>query len=137
VSRLSAVVAVHLVGFTAMHGDVTDLTTPVTLDFITKLLDVTKASAGVAFLLVGMVTLTGHVSGFATAVAHLLSLLLRLLAVARDVTTPVAVIARILSLLTIPGDVTLFSTPIAEKVSSPAPAASPASSIGTILDPVT
>jgi len=137
VSRLAAVVAVHLIGFTAMHGDVTNLTTPVTLDFITKLLDVTKASTGVAFLLVGMVTLAGHVSGFATAVAHLLPLLLRLLAVARDVSTPVAVVARILSLLTIPGDVTLFSAPIAEKVSSSAPAASPASSIGTVLDPVT
>merc|ERR1719391_1149811 len=96
-------------------------------------------ATAVAHLLVGTVTLTGHVSGFATAVAHLLSLLLRLFAVTRDVTTPVAVVARILCLLTIPGDVTLFSTPIAEKVlaSSSAPAASPASSIGTVLNPVT
>jgi len=137
VSRLAAVVAVHLIGFTAMHGDVTDFTTPVTLDFITKLLDVTKASTGIAFLLVGMVTLTGHVSGFTTAVTHLLSLLLRLLAVTRDVTTPVAVVARILSLLTIPGDVTFFSAPIAEKVLASSSATSPASSIGTVLDPVT
>lgn len=52
-----------------------------------------KATAGVAFLLVGMITVAGHVTGFSTGVAKLLPLFLRLLAVPGDVTTLVAVVA--------------------------------------------
>lgn len=66
---------------------------PVTFHLFTKFLDVTKATAGVTLLLIGMVTVTGHMSSFATAEAELLSLLLRLLAVPGNVTTPVTVVA--------------------------------------------
>lgn len=52
-----------------------------------------KPSAGVALLLVSMVTVTGDVASFATAVADLLPFLLRLLAIPRNVATPVAVVA--------------------------------------------
>lgn len=52
-----------------------------------------KATAGVALLLVGVITVTGHVTGFSTGVAKLLPLLLRLLTVPGDVTTLVAVVA--------------------------------------------
>lgn len=66
---------------------------PVTFHFITEFLDVAKAPAGVALLLVGVVTVAGHVAGLATAVAHLLPLLLGFLAVPRDMASPVAVVA--------------------------------------------
>lgn len=52
-----------------------------------------KPTAGVALLLVGMITVAGHVASFSTGVAKLLSLLFRLLAVPGDVTTLVAVVA--------------------------------------------
>lgn len=120
---LSAVVAVGLATFTTVHGDVTNLATPVTFHLIAKFLDVAKPTAGVAFLLVGMVTLSGHVTSFAAGVAELLSLLSGLLAVPENVASAAAVVACILSLVTLPGHVSLFSTTIAEQLlgSSPAP----------------
>lgn len=66
---------------------------PVTFYFITKFLDVAKASAGIALLLVGMVAVAGHVASLATAVATLLPLLLGLLAVTGNMAAPVAVVA--------------------------------------------
>lgn len=139
-ARLSTVVAVGLAGFTAVHSDMTNLTTPVTFHLVAKLLDVAEPTAGVALLLIGVVTVASHVAGFATGVAQLLPLLPGLLAVPGNVTTPVAVVARILSLVTVPGHVSLVSTPITEQLlsSSPAPATSPsATGIGTMLDPMT
>ncbi len=67
---------------------------PVTFHHIAKLLDVTKPTAGVALLLIGMITVTGHVASFAAGVAELLPLLFGLLAVPGNVATPVAVVAR-------------------------------------------
>lgn len=136
---LSAVVAVSLAGFTAMHSNVTNLTTPVTFHLITKFLDVAKPSARVTLLLIGMITVAGHVTSLAAGVAKLLPLLFGLLAVPGNVATPVAVVARILSLVTVPGHVSLVSTPIAEQLlaSSPTPAASTCTaSIGAMLDPM-
>lgn len=66
---------------------------PVTFHHIAKLLDVTKPTAGVALLLIGMITVTGHVASFAAGVAELLPLLFGLLAVPGNVATPVAVVA--------------------------------------------
>jgi len=137
VARLSAVVAVSLAGFTAMHGDVTDLATPVTFHLVAKFLDVAKAAAGVALLLVGVIAVAGHVTSFAASVAQLFPLLLGLLAVPGNVATPVAVVARILGLVTVPGHVSLVSTPITEELSSPTPAASTrVGRIGAMLDPM-
>lgn len=67
---------------------------PVTFHLIAKFLDVAKPAAGVALLLIGMITVTGHVTSFATGVAELLPLLFGLLAVPGNVATPVAVVAR-------------------------------------------
>lgn len=53
-----------------------------------------KPTARVALLLVGVITVAGHVAGFATSVAQMLPLLFGLLAVPGNVTTPVAVVAR-------------------------------------------
>ena len=44
---------------------------PVTLDLVTALLDVSEASTGVALLLVGMVTVPGHMAGLATVITDL------------------------------------------------------------------
>lgn len=112
---LSAVVAVSLVGFTAMHSDVADIATPVTFHLIAKFLDVAKPAAGIALLFVCAVTVAGHVARLAAGVADLLPLLFGLLAVPGNVASPVAVVARILSLVTVPGHVSLFSTPITEQ----------------------
>jgi len=138
VASLATVVAVHLTGFAALNSNMADLTTPVTLHFVTELLDVTEASTGVALLLVGMVAVPGHMASLATVVAALLPLLPWLLAVPGNMTTPVAVVARILGLFTVPGNVALFSASVAEKIlsSSSAPAATTSSSIGAILSPV-
>jgi len=54
---------------------------------------VSKLSARVALLLICMVTVTSQVARFATVVAALLSLPLRLLAVLRNMATSAAVIA--------------------------------------------
>lgn len=137
-ARLSAVVAVSLTGFTALHSDMTNLTTPVTFHLITDLLDVTKRSTGVALLLIGMVAVTSHVTSFAAGVAQLLPLLFGLLAVARNVATPVAVVARIFSLVTVPCHVSLVAAAIAEQLSSPAPpsTSSCAAGTGAMLDPM-
>ncbi|KAF3851992.1 hypothetical protein F7725_005347 [Dissostichus mawsoni] len=85
------VVAVSLTGFTAMHRNVANVATPVTFHLITKSLDVTKPTAGVALPVV-------------------------------------AVVAHILSLVTVPGHRSLVSTPITEHflVSSSTPAAAAA-----------
>lgn len=137
-ASVAALVAVHLTGFAALHSHMADLATPVTFYFITKFLDVAKASAGIALLLVGMVAVAGHVASLATAVATLLPLLLGLLAVTGNMAAPVAVVAGILGLFTVPGNVTLLSTAIAEQIlsSSSAPAAATPSSFGTVLDPM-
>lgn len=113
-ARLSAVVAVSLTGFTAMHSNVANVATPVTFHLNTKFLDVTKPTAGVALLVVGMLTVTGHVAWFVAVVAQLQPLLSGLLAIPGNVATLVAVVARILSLVTVPGHVSLFPTPITE-----------------------
>lgn len=86
-ARLSTFVAVGLTGFSALHRNVTNFSTPtgddslvratckgftkiivqdskhspVTFHLVTKLLDVAKAAAGVALLLVG-VAIPGHVT---------------------------------------------------------------------------
>lgn len=67
---------------------------PVALDFVAQFLDVSESTAGVTLLLVGVVAVSGHVSGFTTVIAALLTLLLWLLTVPGDVTTPVTVITR-------------------------------------------
>lgn len=136
-ARFPAVVAVDLARLAALHGDMTDLAAPVALDFLTAFLNVSKAATGVTLLLVGMVTVTGHVAGLATVVAHLLPLLLGFLAIPGDVATPAAVVACVLSPLTIPCNMSWFSTAIAEKIFPPATAlATSTSSIWTVLDPV-
>lgn len=140
VAGLATVVAVHLTGLAALHSNMADLTTPVTLDFVTELLDVSKSTTGVALLLVGMFTVPGHMSGLATVVAALLPLLPWLLAVPGNMTTPVAVVARILSLFTVLGNVALFSASVAEQIHSLSPSSAPAtataSSIRAVLHPV-
>lgn len=135
---LATVVAVDLAGLAAVHGNMTDLTTPVALDFFTAFLNVAKTSTGIALLLVGMVTVTSHMARLAASVAHLLPLLLRLLALSGNVASTAAVVAGILSPFTVPGNVTRFSTAIAELIfTSAASLASSPSSIRTVLDPVT
>lgn len=94
VACLSTVVAVSVAGFTALHSNVTNFATPVTFHLIAQFLDVTEPTARVALLLVGMLTVAGHVAGFAAGVAQLLPLLFGLLAVPGNVATPVAVVAR-------------------------------------------
>lgn len=70
-----------------------NFTTPVALNLLTAFLYVPKSTTRVALLLVSVVAVSGHMAGFATVVTDLLSLLLRLLAVPRDVATPSAVVA--------------------------------------------
>lgn len=53
-----------------------------------------KVTAGVTLLFIGVITVTGHVTGFSTGVAKLLSLFLRFLALPGNVATLVAVVAR-------------------------------------------
>ena len=67
---------------------------PVALDLLAALLDVTETSAGVALLLVGVVAVPSHVARLAAGVAHLLPLLLGLLALPGDVAASAAVVAR-------------------------------------------
>lgn len=134
---LATVVAVDIIGFAAVHSNMTSLSTPVTFDFITDFLDVAKATARVAFLLVGMVTVAGYVAGLATGVARLVPLLLRLLTVPGDVARPMAVVARIFALFTVPSHVALLSTPVADLVLSTSTApATPTTSIRTVLEPM-
>lgn len=52
-----------------------------------------KPTAAVTFLLIGMFTVTGHVTSFATVVAQLLSLLFGLLAITGNVANRVTVVA--------------------------------------------
>lgn len=66
---------------------------PVTFHLVAKFLDVAKPTAGVALLLVGMITVAGHMTSFAAGVAQLLPLLFGLLAVPGNVATPMAVVA--------------------------------------------
>lgn len=123
-----------------MHSNVTDVATPVTFHLSAKLLDVAKPSAGVALLLISMITVPGHVASFAAGVAQLLPLLFRFLAVPRNVTTPVAIVACILSLVTVPGHMSLVTTPITEQLlsTSPTPATSTRTTgIRAVLDPMT
>lgn len=134
---LPAVVAVDFAGLAALDGHVSDLAAPVALDFLAAFLDVTEAAAGVALLLVGVVAVAGHVTGFAAVVADLLPLLLGLLAVPGDVAASAAVVARVLSPLTVPRDVARLSAAIAEQIFAPATAlATSTPSIRTVLDPV-
>lgn len=120
-----------------MHGDMADLPTPVAFDPVAAFLDVSKAAAGVALLLVGVVTVACHVSSLAAVVAHLLALFLRFLAVSGDVTSSATVITGILSPLTVSGDVSELPTAITEQIFASATTfPSPSAAAGTVLHPV-
>lgn len=134
-ARLAAGVAAGFVGLTALNGNVADVTTPVTFHFIAHLLDVAKAPTAVAFLLIEVLTVAGHVARLATGVAAHLSLLLGLCAVPGDVAAPVAVVARILRLPTILGNVTLVPTPEAEVVLATSPASATSTAAANATDP--
>lgn len=114
-----------------------DLSAPVALDLLTALLDVSEAAAGVALLLVGVVTIARHVTGLAAVVAQLLALLLGLLAVSGDVTSSAAVVAGILCALAVSGHVPKFATSVTEQVfASAATFPSPSAATRTVLHPV-
>lgn len=66
---------------------------PVTLDLVTQFLDVSEAPAGVALLLVGVVTVASHVTGFTAVITTLLPFLFGLFTVSGNMATPVAVVA--------------------------------------------
>lgn len=137
VAGLATVVAVDLAGLAALYGDVSDLSAPVALDLLAALLDVSEAAAGVALLLVSVLAVAGHMTGFATVVADLLALLLGLLAVPGDVSASATVVARILGPLTVPGHVSRLSTAIAEEIFPSATTLSTAAAgVRTVLDPV-
>lgn len=115
-----------------------DLPTPVAFDLVAAFLNVSKAAAGVALLLVGVVAVPGHVAALPTVVAQLLSLLLRLLAVSGDVTCSLAVITGVLSLLTVSGDMSGFPTSITEQIFASATTfRSSSPSTWTVFHPVT
>lgn len=135
VSGLPTIIAAQLAHLAALHGNMANLSTPVALDFLAEFLDVTEAPAGVAFLLVAMVTVACDMPRLPAGVAALLAL--GLLAVPGDVPTPVAVIAGILCLLTISCDVTLLSAAVTEQIfPTPTPPTTPTSCFGAVLDPV-
>lgn len=134
---LAAVVAVYLGRFTALHCNMPDLATPVTLDFVTQFLDVSEPSAGVALLLIGMVTVSRNMAGFAAVVAALLSFLFGFFTISGNMSTPMTIIACILGLFAIPCNVALLSTPVTEEILSSAPSSSATTtSIRTVFDPV-
>lgn len=135
VAGLAAVIAVDFICFAALHSNMTDLTAPVALDFITAFLDVTETSTGVALLFIGMWTFTCQMACLATVVADWLPLLLGLLAVPRDVATPTTVVACVFSQFTVPGDVAWYSTAIAEEIFSSTTALGTPTS-RTILNPM-
>lgn len=66
---------------------------PIAFHFGAVFLNVSKLSTRIALLLICVVTVASQVARFATVVAALLSLPLRLLAVLRDMATSTAVIA--------------------------------------------
>lgn len=115
-----------------------NLPTPVAFDLLTAFLDVTKATTGVALLLVSMVTVTCHVTSLSTVVAHMVTLLLWLLTVSRDVTSFATVVTGVLCPLTVLDHVSSYSTTITGEIfaSAAAFAPSPGSSMWTILLPV-
>lgn len=136
-TRFPAVIAVDLASFAALHGYVSDLATPVALDLLAALLDVSEAAARVALLLVSVIAVARHVTRFPAVVANLLALLLRLLAVPGDVAASAAVVARVLGALTVPRDVARLSTAIAEQIFASASTFSTSTSrIRAVLDPV-
>lgn len=71
----------------------TGFTTPIAFHFGAVFLNVPKFSTRIALLLIRVVTVTSQMAWFATVVAALLSLSLRLLAVLGNVATSTAVIA--------------------------------------------
>lgn len=136
-TRPAAAVAADLRRLGALDRHVTRLTTPVALDLVAALLDVSRASTGVALLLYGVATVPGEVPRPPTGVAGLLPLLLGLLTVPGDVARPPTVVAGVLLPLTVSGHVSRLPTAIAEEVSTTTPASVPPSSIRTALGPVT
>lgn len=92
----------------------TSLTTPIALHFGAVFLNVPKLSTRVALLLISMVTVASQVAWFATVIAALLSLSLRLLAVLGNVATSTAVIAGIFLKITILGKMTRLTTAVTD-----------------------
>lgn len=89
-------------------------TTPIAFHFGAVFLNVSKLSARIALLLICMVTVTSEMARFATVVAALLSLPLRLLAVLRNVATSTAVIAGILLKITVLGKMARLTTAVTD-----------------------
>lgn len=77
-------------------------------------MNVSKLSARIALLLICMVTVASEMARFATVVAALLSLPLRLLAVLRNVATSTAVIAGILLKITVLGKMARLTTAVTD-----------------------
>lgn len=92
----------------------TSLTTPITLHFGAVFLNMSKLSTRIALLLIRMVTVASQMAWFATVVAALLSLSLRLLAVLGNVATSTAVIAGIFLKITILGKMTRLTTAVTD-----------------------
>lgn len=89
-------------------------TTPIAFHFGAVFLNVSKLSARIALLLICMVTVASEMARFATVVAALLSLPLRLLAVLRNVATSTAVIAGILLKITVLGKMARLTTAVTD-----------------------
>lgn len=89
-------------------------TTPIAFHFGAVFLNVSKLSTRIALLLICMVTVTSQMAGFATVVAALLSLPLRLLAVLRNMATSTAVIAGILLKITVLGKMARLTTAVTD-----------------------
>lgn len=92
----------------------TSFATPIALHLGAVFLNVSKFSTRIALLLIGMVTVTSQMAWFATVVAALLSLSLRLLAVLGNVATSTAVIAGILLKITILGKMARLTTAVTD-----------------------
>ena len=92
----------------------TRFTTPIALHFGAVFLNMSKFYTRIALLLICMVTVTSQMAWFATVVAALLSLSLRLLAVLGNVATWTAVIAGILLKITILGEMTRLTTTVTD-----------------------
>lgn len=89
-------------------------TTPIAFHFGAVFLNVSKLSTRIALLLICMVTVTSQMARFATVVAALLPLPLRLLAVLRNMATSTAVIAGILLKITVLGKMARLTTAVTD-----------------------
>lgn len=88
-------------------------TTPIAFHFGAVFLNVSKLSTRIALLLICMVTVTSQMARFATVVAALLPLPLRLLAVLRNMATSTAVIAGFILLkITVLGKMARLTTAV-------------------------